>query len=126
MPQTLPAVPGPKALVKPRGSNTKLAVIIDALGRALGINLVPGNWHNFWAEALLIDKFTDSMAITDRDSKTKSFREKLACLSSTPCIPRRLTERIQHYYSALAHAHRHVVENFFDRLKHHRRIRFSL
>ena len=105
------------------GANTKLAVIVDRLGRAVGLNLVPGYRHDLKAVELLMDKFAGRFVLADRDFDAKAFREKLLGLGATPCIPPRQTNRIQYYYSTLAYAHRHVVENwFFARIKRRRRI----
>ena len=104
------------------GSNTKLAVIVDGLGRAVGLNLVPGNRHDLKAVELLMDKFAGCFVLADRGFDAKAFREKLLSLGATPCIPPRQTNRIQYHYSKLAYAHRHVVENFFARIKRRRRI----
>ena len=104
------------------GSNTKLAVIVDGLGGAVGLNLVPGNRHDLKAVELLMDKFAGCFVLADRGFHAKAFREKLLGLGATPCIPPRQTKRIQYYHSTLAYAHRHVVENFFARIKRRRRI----
>jgi len=114
---------GAQAIGKTKGgSNTKLAVIVDGLGRAVGLNLVAGNRHDLRAVEPLMDQFSGFMAIADRGFDAKAFREKLISCDATPCIPPRQTNRIQYYYSKLAYAHRHVVENFFARIKRRRRI----
>ena len=112
-----------QAVGKTKGSsNTKLAVIVDGLGRAVGLNLVPGNRHDLKAVEFLMNKFAGCFVLADRGFDAKAFREKLLGLGATPCIPPRQTNLIQYHYSKLAYAHRHVVEIFFARIKRRRRI----
>ena len=68
------------------GSNTKLAVVVDCLGRAVGLNLVPGNRHDLKAVNPLIEKLAGCLAIVDREFDAKKFREELIRLDATACI----------------------------------------
>ena len=71
---------------------------------------------------LLTDKFAGCFVFADGGFDAKAFREKLVSLGPTLCILPRQTNKIQYHYSKLAYAHRHVVENFFARIKRRRRI----
>jgi transposase len=114
---------GAQAIGKTKGgSNTKLAVVVDGLGRGVGLNLVAGNRNDLKAVDPLIHHLADCCVMADRAFDAASFREQLLALAAVPCIPPRKTNRIQYYYSELAYAQRHVVENFFARIKRHRRI----
>ena len=104
------------------GANTKIAVIVDGLGRATGLNLVPGNRNDLRAVTVLIEKLADCWVIGDRGFDARTFRDELIAVNANPCIPPRISNKIQYYYSELLYAHRHVVENFFARIKRMRRV----
>ena len=104
------------------GSNTKLAAVVDGLGRAVGLNLVAGNRHDLRAIAALIDTLSHCWVIADRGFDSKCFRQDLAASGATICIPPRASSRIRYHYSKALYKHRHVVENFFARIKRHRRV----
>lgn len=104
------------------GPNTKVAAVVDGLGRATGLSLAPGNRNDLRAVATLIDHMADCWVIGDRGFDAGTFRRELLAVDAKPCIPPRCSSKIQHYYSELLYAHRHVVENFFARIKRMRRV----
>ena len=104
------------------GPNTKLAVVVDGLGRATGLSVAPGNRNDLRAVATLINHMADCWVIGDRGFDAGTFRRELVAVDATPCIPPRCSSKIQHYYSELLYPHRHVVENFFARIKRMRRV----
>lgn len=104
------------------GSNTKLAAVVDGLGRAVGLNLVAGNRHDLRAVDPLRERLAGCWVVADRGFDAKTFRQELLDLAATPCIPPRQSNRIQYHYSELLYSHRHVVENFFARIKRYRRV----
>ena len=104
------------------GLNTKLAAVVDGLGRAVGLNLASANKHDLRAMAPLVPILTNCWVAGDRGFDSKNFREELIKIGATPCIPPRKSNRIQYYYSETFYAHRHVVENFFARIKRKRRV----
>lgn len=104
------------------GPNTKLAAVVDGLGRATGLSLAAGNRNDLRAIAPLIETLADCWVVGDRGFDAGTFRRELRAANATPCIPPRRSSKIQYYYSELLYAHRHVVENFFARIKRMRRI----
>ena len=104
------------------GPNTKLAAVVDGLGRATGLSLAPGNRNDVRAVATLIEQLAECWVVGDRGFDARTFRRELIALNATPCIPPRRSNKTQYYYSELLYAHRHVVENFFARIKRMRRI----
>lgn len=70
----------------------------------------------------MIDKLADCWVVGDRGFDAGTFHRALLAANATPCIPPRCSNKIQYYYSELLYAHRHVVENFFARIKRMRRI----
>lgn len=104
------------------GLNTKLAAVVDGLGRAVGLNLVSGNKHDLRAIAPLVPTLANCWVAADRGFDAKTLRDELIKIGATACIPPRKSNRIQYYYSETFYAHRHVVENFFARIKRWRRV----
>lgn len=104
------------------GLNTKVAAVVDALGRAVGLHLVAGNRHDIKAVTPLLGDLADCWAVGDRGFDSKRFRSELTKVGATPCIPPRRSNRISYYYSKSLYTHRHLVENFFGRIKRLRRI----
>ncbi len=104
------------------GANTKLAAVVDGLGRAVGLNIVAGNRHDLRAIATLVSALARCWVIADRGFDSKSFRQDLAAAGATTCIPPRKSSRIQYHFSETLYKHRHVVENFFARIKRFRRV----
>ena len=104
------------------GRNTKLAVVVDGLGRATGVSVAAGNRNDLRAVAPLIEKMAECCVVGDRGFDSGTFRRDLLAVGARPCIPPRRSSKIQHYYSELLYAHRHVVENFFARIKRLRRV----
>lgn len=104
------------------GLNTKLAAVVDGIGRAVGLSLAAGNRHDLKAIAPLLDRLADCWAVADRGFDSKIFRDELLNLGATPCIPPKRSSRIAYYFSKTLYTERHLVENFFARIKRHRRI----
>ena len=104
------------------GPNSKLAAVVDGLGRATGLSLAAGNRNDLHVIATLIEKLAACWVVGDRGFDAAAFRRALLGVHATPCIPPRISNKIQYYYSELLYSHRHVVENFFARIKRMRRI----
>ena len=80
-----------QALGKTKGGmNTKLAAIVDGLGRAVGLHLVAGNRHDLRAVDPLLEKLADCWVIADRGFDAKDFRREIISRGSTSCIPPRV------------------------------------
>ncbi len=104
------------------GLNTKLAAVVDGIGRAIGLNLAPGQQHDLRACAPIQAHLEGSWAVADRGFDANEFRRHLASSGAFTCIPPRRRRRTPIYFSRRLYRHRHVVENFFSRIKRHRRI----
>ncbi len=99
------------------GANTKLAAVIDGLGRAVGLSIVAVNRYDLRAIATLVTALASCWIIADCGSDSKSFRQDLAAVGAATSIPPRKSSRIQYHFSETPYKHRHVVENFFARVK---------
>jgi transposase len=104
------------------GLNTKLAAVVDGVGRAVGLHLAPGQQHDLRACAPLQSHLRGKWAIADRGFDADAFRRDVAGPGGMVCIPPRCRRRRQFYFNRRLYRHRHTVENFFARIKRHRRI----
>ena len=104
------------------GFNSKLAAVVDAVGRAVGLSLAPGPQHDLRACAPLMPHLDGKWVVGDKGFDSAAFRADLVRTGAMVCIPPRSTRRTDYYFSRLLYKHRHTVENFFCRIKRHRRI----
>lgn len=104
------------------GLNTKVAAVVDAIGRVTSLSLAPGNRHDLKAIEPLLEQLRGCWAVGDRGFDAGNFRSVLAAQNTISCIPPRASNRIQYHYSQLLFKHRHHVENFFGRIKALRRV----
>jgi transposase len=104
------------------GLNTKLAAVVDGVGRAVALNLAPGSQHDLRACEVLEPQLRNSWTIADRGFDSEDFRSRLARNGAMVCIPPRSRRHTVFYFNRKLYRHRHTVENFFSRIKRHRRI----
>jgi transposase len=104
------------------GMNTKIAVVVDAIGRAVGVALDKGNTADLVACRPVEVALYGKMALADKGFDCAELRQRLVNTGAHVCIPPRVGRRIQYHYSEKLYRHRHTVENFFARIKRHRRV----
>jgi transposase len=104
------------------GLNTKLAAVVDGLGRAVGLSLAPGQQHELRASASLQSHLDGTWAVADRGFDADAFRSSLVRSGALVCIPPKRGRRIEFYFDRQLYRQRHVVGNFFSRIKRLRRI----
>ena len=104
------------------GFNTKLAAVVDAIGRAVGLSLAPGPQYDVHACEPLAPHLAGKWVLADKGFDSAEFRSDLVRTGAMVCIPPLGTRRIQYYYSRRLYRHRHTVENFFCRIKRNRRV----
>jgi transposase len=104
------------------GFNTKLAAVVDAVGRAVGLALAPGQQYDPRACAPLAPHLAGKWVLADKGFDSAEFRTDLVRTGAMVCIPPLCTRRINYYFSRQLYRHRHTVENFFGRIKRNRRV----
>ena len=104
------------------GLNTKIAVVVDGVGRAVQVALARGPRNDLHACAPLWPSRCGRWVVADRGCDADGFRRQLAHSGALICIPPRVGRRIAYDYSRTLYRHRHTMENFFARLKRLRRI----
>jgi len=104
------------------GFNTKLAAVVEAVGRVGGLSLTPGLRYDPHACAPLAPHLAGECVLADKGFDSTKFRTDLVRTGAMVCIPPRRTRRIDYYFSRRLYRHRHTVENFFCRIKCHCRV----
>ena len=102
---------------------TKIHTTVDALGNPTGFHLTPGQAHDLEGADVLLKSTPDAMVIADKayDAQERLIEplQKAGKAVVIPCLKTRRHQRShdRHLYKA-----RHLIENFFARLKQYRAI----
>lgn len=104
------------------GFTTKVHAVVDALGQALKFSLTPGHRHDITQASYLIEGFENSNIIADKGYDSKAFIEQIERQHCTPVIPSRSNRRDPRQYDKHLYKERHLVECFFNKIKHFRRV----
>ncbi|HEY5677225.1 MAG TPA: IS5 family transposase [Myxococcales bacterium] len=115
---------GDEAIGRSRGGlSTKIHALVDALGNPTGFALSPGQAHDLdGADALLPDLAADAL-IADKafDAEERVLRP-LEQAGKTAVIPPKANRRDPRPYDKELYKARHLIENFFAKLKQYRAI----
>lgn len=95
---------------------------MDALGNPVRLELTGGQVHDVNQAAGLLDGITDSNIIADKGYDSNLVVEQLVGQSCRVVIPPRSNRKEQRTIDRALYKERHLVENFFQRIKRNRRI----
>jgi transposase len=101
------------------GFSTKIHAIVDALGNPLKFILTPGQRNDITQAHQLVQNVTDRPVIADKAYDADHFTR---VIPSDSCIPPRANRKNPRDYDEHLYQERHVVECFFGKIKHFRRI----
>jgi transposase len=103
--------------------STKIHALVDALGNPLAFMLSPGQAHDLeGADALLPQMAADTLLADKAFDADKRVIEPLLAAGKTVVIPPKSNRKIQRHYDKEAYKARHLIENFFCKLKQYRAI----
>ena len=103
--------------------STKIHALVDALGNPLAFMLTPGQAHDLeGADALLPQMAADTLLADKAFDADKRVIEPLRAAGKTAVIPPKSNRKIQRDYDKEAYKARHLIENFFCKLKQFRAI----
>ena len=103
--------------------STKINATVDALGNPTGFHLTPGQAHDLdGAEALLPDVAADTLIADMAFDAGERVIEPLRRAGKTPVIPSKRNRKNPRDYDRDLYKARHLIENFFCRLKQFRAI----
>ena len=104
------------------GLNTKIHAVVDAARQPVRLFLSPGNDADITHAPTLVADIPAAMLVADKGYDSDPFRQWLRERGIQPCIPPRSNRKVPQTYSKASYRKRHVVENFFERIKNFRRV----
>ena len=103
--------------------STKIHTLVDALGNPLGFFLTPGQAHDLQgADALLPHMQADVLLADKAFDADERVIEPLLAAGKTVVIPPRSTRKNPRPFDKEMYKARHLIENFYCRLKQFRAI----
>lgn len=101
---------------------TKILALADALGNLTDFRLLPGHAHDLRGTAALIEGLTCGHLLADRAFDANWLRDALTGAGIEPVIPSKCNRRVPAEFDREAYKWRHLIENFFGKLKAYRGI----
>ena len=101
--------------------STKIHTIVDALGNPTGFHLTPGQAHDLDGADVLLKETPAAAVLADKAYDADSrVNDPLLLAGKTIVIPPRATRNVQREFDRHLYKARHLIENFFARLKQDR------
>jgi transposase len=112
-----------QAIGKSRGGwNTKLHAMVDAVGAPCALSLSPGNEADVSHAPEVLQEMEAGKLVADKGYDSDPLRTWLAGRGITSCIPPRSNRTHPQPFSRILYRKRHLVENFFEKIKTFRRV----
>lgn len=122
-PLELPKKYEPQALGRSSGGfSTKIHATVDALGNPLRLHLTPGQAHDSQYALTLLDGFPFEYVIADRGYTAQAIVDWIVEQGIQPVIPPHQRATQSRDYDTWLYRERHLIECFFNKLKHFRRL----
>ena len=102
--------------------STKIHAAVDALGNPVKLLLTAGQASEYGQASALIDGFDAAYVLADKGYDSDQFIGELEKVGATAVIPPRKNRKKQRDYDQELYKERNLVERFFQKLKHFRRI----
>jgi transposase len=105
------------------GLSTKIHTLVDALGNPVGFHLTGGQAHDLVGADELLPEMEADMLIADKAfDADKRVIELLAAAGKSAVIPPKANRKLPRKFDRHLYAARHLIENFFAKLKQFRAI----
>ena len=104
------------------GPTTKIHAAVDALGNPLRFILTPGQQHDVTVAEDLIEWFSPTSVLADKAYDSDKFTQLLESKGIIACIPPKKNRLNPRTYDKHQYKNRHLIENFFEKLKFYRKI----
>jgi len=101
---------------------TKIMALADALGNLIDFRLLPGQAHDLRGTAALIERLECGQFLADRAFDANWLRDALNQKGIEPVIPPKSNRRFPAEFDRDTYKWRHLIENFFGKLKEYRGI----
>jgi transposase len=104
------------------GITTKILALTDALGNLVDFCLMPGQAHDLREAGALIRGLSTGHLLADRAFDADWLRNDLLDRGITPVIPPKSNRKFPAEFDKETYKWRHLIENFFGKLKENRGI----
>ena len=104
------------------GFTTKIHAVVDALGQALDFRLTGGQRHDITQGPALLSGFKNTNVLADKGYDAQKLLSQLERQNCVPVIPPRKNRKNPRNYDKHLYKERHLVECFFNKIKHFRRV----
>ena len=104
------------------GLNTKIHAVVDGAGQPVRLLLSAGNEADITHAQTMAQEIPATMLVADKGYDSDAFCQWLLERGIKACIPPRANRRQKRSYSKPSYRKRHLVENFFERIKNFRRV----
>jgi len=112
-----------QALGRSRGGfSTKIHASVDGLGNPLRFLLTGGQRHDITQAEGLIANLEFDRVIADRSYDAEDFLDAIVVKKAVAVIPPRKNRKEQREYDRHLYKERHLIECFFNKMKHFRRL----
>ena len=101
---------------------TKILALVDALGNLVRFRLLPGQRHDSVGVAPLLDGLEFAALLADKAFDTNALRAELDQRGALAVIPPKINRAAPIACDYERYKWRHLVENFFCKIKEFRRI----
>jgi transposase len=103
--------------------STKIHALVDALGNPLAFLLTPGQAHDLEGADALLPQMNAELLLADKAfDADKRVIEPLLAAGKTLVIPPKSNRKIKRAFDKEMYKARHLIENFFCKLKQFRAI----
>ncbi|WP_244136354.1 IS5 family transposase [Burkholderia sp. BCC0405] len=114
---------GPQALGRSRGGlTTKLHLAVDEAGRPLRMIVTEGQVSDISCAHELVEHLRTGAVIADKGYDSDAFVNTIRATRAKAVIPPRSNRKTKRRYSRALYRTRNIVERFFNRIKHFRRV----
>ena len=101
---------------------TKIVALVDALGNLVRFILQPGQRNDIMGVKPLIEGISFEALLADKAFDADWLREELDERGAMAVIPPRSNRKVQYAYDKVMYQWRHLVENYFAKIKEFRGI----
>ncbi|MEX3606213.1 MAG: IS5 family transposase [Burkholderia sp.] len=114
---------GPQALGPSRGGlSIKLQLAVDSKGRPLRLIVTEGQGADISCAAQLVEHLRTGAVIADKGYDADHFVQRIRASRAKVVIPPRSNRQTKRRYNRVLYRTRTLVERFFNRIKHFRRV----
>jgi transposase len=104
------------------GFTSKIHALVDGLGNPLKFILTAGQRNDVTQSESLTKDLRDTILIADKGYDSNALIDSLAVNNCSNVIPPKKNRKVQRVYDKHIYKERHLIECFFGKMKHFRRV----